>query len=394
MFRQQAEAALKKAMAGLSASVPLDVDTTKAKLATDDMKKRFADFAKSKPTVTVTADTTKAMFSTDKLKAELVKLSCKVTELHFDADDKAAKAAIANLRLRMVRLSESVATPRVDMKGIASAEAGIAAVSLALDKLSAKTATPDVNVNQRGGLLGRLAGALSPAGGQRTLGQAFGAGQGASGLLTSPAGIGAIAGGGLLAAGAVPGVVGLGLGGGVGLGALAGGLFGAAQGTKVIKADEANIKSITIALKSAIGKQKDDLSRQLKAANKQYTKDLTFFQPFLGLQGAIKALAQNFLAPLRPIMAPLTKIIEQFGKGLVTLGPQFTALFKASLPFLNQFMQVLLQAGKILLPAFTGALQQMVEVRGAEDHDRWPGHPGQRAGRVRHRARPGDGRER
>jgi hypothetical protein len=241
---------------------------------------------------------------------------------------------------------------------VARARADISGLDLALDRLDAKHATASVSVSGsgRGGILGKLSGLFGGGGGAGGGGSAL-----SGGLFGSPVGIGAIAGGGLIGLGSIPGLVGLGLGGGVGLGAIAGGTFGASEGTKILKADTANITHITTALKSAVGKQKDQLSAALKDANKQYAKDSNFYAPFLGFQKSLKDLMQVVLKPLQPIMKPLIGIVQEFGKGLTALGPQMTAMFKASLPFLQQFMSVMLQSGKILIPAFTQAMTTMVK---------------------------------
>lgn len=280
--------------------------------------------------------------------------------------DKQAQASLKDLDLKLTKLKAKTADPDVTVKGLESAFFGIGRLDVALDKIGAKhvTANVDVKVN-RSGLRGLLSGVFSgggggPAGGGGG-GGAGGVGSLFSGGLTSPIGIGAIAAGGSVAAALVPSVVGLGLGGIAGLGAIGGGVYGAAQGKKVLAADLANIKTITTSLKTAIGQQKKDLSQALKDANKQYAKDAAFFQPFTNFQDAIKGLEKTIIAPLRPIMAPLTALFVQFGKGLTALGPQFTALFRASLPFTGQFLKFMLQAGKILLPAFTQALNEMVK---------------------------------
>src|SRR5262249_29438230 len=264
--------------------------------------------------------------------------------------------AVDKLDFKIARLGQRVAEGKVGVEGQARALMEIQRLDLALDRLGSKDVTATVHIEaDRSGLRGLLAQIHGAATGETGV---FG---GTGGFLSSPVGIGAIAGGALGLSALVPSVAGFGLGGLGGLGAIGGGIFGAGVGNKVIAADQANIKQITAALKTAIGGQRKQLHQSLMEAPKQYTKDMTFFAPFLDLQGAIKNLAMNFLKPLRPVMEPLVGIVKEFGQGLADLGPQFTAFFKASLPFVRAFAGVMLQLGKILLPAFTDILNQMVK---------------------------------
>jgi len=98
----------------------------------------------------------------------------------------------------------------------------------------------------------------------------------------------------------------------------------------------------------------------LKDANKQYQKDSQFYAPFIAFQNSLKGLMQTFLKPLQPVMAPLTQMFTEFGKGLAKLGPVMTQVLDASMPFVHTFLDLLLKVGKTLLPAFNYALNQMV----------------------------------
>jgi hypothetical protein len=317
--------------------------------------------------------------SADELLATLDDLSHKTAIARVGVDgDKEAELRIDKVDLKMANLARRVAEGKIGVEGQAKAITDIRRLVLELDKFGAKhvTATVDVNVNRQS-LLGRLrSGGL-----EGSLGRLFGGGGGAGGAAGAAggaAGGAAQAGGGLFGGlppelkatgiaaaitGALalgPSVIGLGLGGGAGLGAIGGGLFGAAQGNKILKADTANITQITTALKTAIGKQKDQLSAALKDANKQYAKDSAFYAPFIAFQKTLADLAQTILKPLRPVLAPLSGLFQDFGKGLAKLGPVLTQVLDASIPFVHTFLDVLLQAGKNLLPAFSYALNQMV----------------------------------
>jgi hypothetical protein len=283
--------------------------------------------------------------SMKELSSRLDKVSGRVAEARVGLQgDKQAQVELDKIGVKLINLGRRTANPNIDLKGALGASAQIGAIDLALDRLDGRRVTVSVGIRQR---LGEgVLGGLSPGG----------AGGGGLGLL-GPAAIG----GGIVGAGLVPGAVGLGIGGLAGAGLVGGGLFGAAQGKKQLTTDLSNISQITTKLKTAIGQQRTALSADLKRANQQYAKDSAFYAPFTALSGAIKSLTQTFLAPLRPVMAPLVGIFKEFGKGLTGLGPQFTALFKASLPFIKQFLGFMLQAGKILLPAFTQAMNQMVK---------------------------------
>lgn len=206
----------------------------------------------------------------------------------------------------------------------------------------------------RGGILSRAGGLIGGGGGG-------GGAAGGGGLLTSPGGLAAIGGGAAFAAALTPAVAGLGIGGLAGGGAVAGGMFGAAEGKKTLDADLANIKVITAKLKTAVGQQQKELSAALKEAQAKYSKDAAFFAPFTAFQSSLQGLGRTLLAPLRSVMAPLAQIFTGFGKGLTALGPQMTAMFSASLPFVRMFLALMLQAGKILMPAFTQAMTAMVK---------------------------------
>jgi hypothetical protein len=319
----------------------------------------------------------KIALSAQDLNKKVDDLAKKRADIKVGLDDKTAQAGLKDLDLKLTKMKAKVTDPKVNVKGLESAFFGIGRLDVALDKIGAKSVTAHVKVDVDRSLLNRLSlgaagkgggGALSGfaaflgGGGSAATGAAPGAGAGAgqgAGLLAAsgPVGVGV----GLIGAGLVPGVAGLGIGGLAGLGAIGGGLFGAAQAKTVLNADLANIKTITTGLKTAIGQQKTVLSQALRDANKQYSKDAAFFQPFTNFQASITGLAHTILIPLRAVMNPLTGIFTQFGKGLAALGPQFTALFRASLPFIDQFLKFMLQAGKILLPAFTQAMNQMVK---------------------------------
>ena len=291
--------------------------------------------------------------------AKLKELGAKVADPGIDVNDKAALASVATMRVKLDDLGKKVSSPRVTLDGLTRAEAQILTLDAQLDKLDGRHVDVTVDVNRS--VLSRLGGLFGGGGGAGAgvagAGGSAASGGGGLGGLAGPVGIGAL---GLGAALLAPAGIGEGLGGAAGLGAIGGGLFGASQGTQILKADQANITKITTGLKTAIGKQKQQLSAALKDANKQYAKDSNFYAPFLAFQKSLQDLVQVFLKPLRPVLAPLTGLFTDFGKGLGKLGPVMTQVLDASIPFVHQFLDVILQAAKVLLPAFSFALNQMV----------------------------------
>jgi hypothetical protein len=324
----------------------------------------------------------------DRTAAESATLA-KALRLTGDAEDRvAAKAVLADAAVRRLddAMKDAAKKPLVPEVISAKALAKLTEIKVRAEELKARFPEFTLRIDDRAAKLKLAALAVeakavddainsgfgNAGGGNRSLlsrvgglfsggGGSGGGAAGGAGGLTSPAGLGALGIGGALLAALTPAIAGLGIGGAVGGGAIAGGLFGAAEGKKTLNADLSTIKTLTTKLKTAIGQQKAEISAALKDAEKQYEKDAAFFAPFTAFQSSLQGLAKTLLAPLRTVMAPLTQIFTQFGKGLTALGPQLAAMFKASLPFVDMFLKLLLTAGKTLIPAFTGAMQQMVK---------------------------------
>jgi len=202
-----------------------------------------------------------------------------------------------------------------------------------------------------GGILSRLGGLLPGGGG--------GAGQAASGggsLLMSPGGL---IGGGIaaaLAAALVPGVAGLALGGGIGALGIGGSLAAGAAMNAKVKAAQAAVKR---------AQSPSAPAGALPAAQAALARDQRMAAPFTGLTTAVSGLGETalmtFAKAVGPLLKPLPALFASMGAQLKTMAPMMTAMFSASLPFIRMFAALMLQAGKILMPAFTQAMTAMVK---------------------------------
>jgi SLT domain-containing protein len=248
----------------------------------------------------------KIALSADRLNEDLDRLSKQIATPTVELQDKEYNLKIAEAAAKIDRLKTKIADPSIDLKGMQTAQLQVMRLDLALDRLSHKHVTATVDVDTRRGLFSRLGGLLSSwvrAAGSaaRTVGGAIGS------ILQSVGPYGqsaAYAGAGTLAAILGPSLLPTLIGGGVGLGGL---LLAQPKGLKTVMADVVNT------LKTAV-------------------------------------------APLKGAFGDVLKDFDQFIK---SEGPGLRDLFRASLPFLNMFVKVLEQAGKIILPVVTASLKQM-----------------------------------
>jgi SLT domain-containing protein len=225
---------------------------------------------------------------------------------------------------------------------------------------TAKTYTATVKVETDKSSLSRLKTAISDLfgggrGGGGGLGGLLGGAQGGAGGLGSlgPVGIGGLA---AIAAALGPGLIGLGIGGGVGALGIGGSL--AAAGYL-----NAQVKKALAAVKAA--QAKGAPAGALPAAQAQLAQAQQLAAPFAGLTTALHGLGDTalmtFAKAVGPLLKPLPGIFADMGRQLKIMQPAMTAMFTASLPFVRAFAGVIMQAGKILMPALTQAMQQMVK---------------------------------
>lgn len=76
-------------------------------------------------------------------------------------------------------------------------------------------------------------------------------------------------------------------------------------------------------------------------------------------QFTMKGGKPTFLAGAPSFMQGLTGIFSQLGGFVKSIGPQLGDMFRASLPFISAFVKILEQAAKIMMPAFTQALNAL-----------------------------------
>jgi hypothetical protein len=305
--------------------------------------------------------------------------------------DKQAQASLKDLDLKLTKLKTKTADPEISLKGLEAAYFGIGRLNVALDKLDAKhvTATVDVKVNRRS-----LRGLLSGIGTEAQLvasGGAPGGGAGGLGGLLGPAAVG----GGLLGAGLAPSLAGLGIGGLVGLGGAGAALMLAQKAGTTLAADQKSVNAAQAQLDrarlslqnastaSARAGARLSIARAqalLAPAQQKLSSDKQLLGPFAPLGDVVPGIEKTLSGALAPIVGSaatftrqgpgghplytpatgLVAIFAQISAGLKTLSPLITQMFKASLPFVDAFLKLMLQAGKILIPAFTQSMNELV----------------------------------
>jgi hypothetical protein len=265
--------------------------------------------------------------------------------------DAETNVALDKISAKLIRLDRYDAESKVTAGGAARMIAELSAINLELDKINGKKATAEVNV--RGGF-GGIAGRLFSGGG----GGASGSGGLLSALpaasgLANPYTIGAAVLGGLVA---LPGLAGLGIGGGVGALAVGGSLAAGSALAARVKAAEAAVRA---------AQRKTAPAGALGAAQAQLASAQALAAPFTVLTGSVHQFGNTVLTvfgqTVGPILKPIAGIFAELGRQVTALSPQLTAMFKASLPFIRMFADVMAQSGKILIPAFTQAMTAMVK---------------------------------
>lgn len=348
----------------------LSSGTEKAKASLDELAERARALGAESPEIKATVEDTQAVARMKDLKLKIDILNRERAEIAVNMKgDEATKAKLLDIKARLRDLDEKV-TPEIKLKDADKTEASLIKIKLLMDDIHSKKVDLEI---AKGGEAKSILSRLGRASNKGILGipKDPGGGNGENAVagllngspgafLTNPIVAGPL---GSLLASLLPAITGLGIGGLVGGGAFAGGLFGASSGTTALKADNSNITQLqkAIASKSTPKNQLPQDKLDLAAANKQFNKDSKFYEPFLEFQKSLKDLGQNLLAPLRTVMGPLQTIFQGFGKWLKMMGPELSDMFKASMPFVKAFMMVLEQGGKALIPAFTQAMNTMVK---------------------------------
>jgi hypothetical protein len=229
-----------------------------------------------------------------------------------DVNDSAGKAKLITMSASLDKLSRVVANPNISLRGADKALADIYRVDAAMDRLSKKSAK--IKIDDTGtskvSLLSRLSsiGSAGVAAGSDTT-------QVAGGAAADTADSGPI--GGYAIGGAV------------------------ALGASLLPA----LTPMVIGVGTALG-------GVLAAAlvNKGFASTLSKQVPIL--EGILEKATQ-------PVVKVVDAMLPQIDKFATSMGPELSAAFSASMPFLRMFVSVLEQASKILLPAFTTSMKQM-----------------------------------
>ena len=303
------------------------------------------------------------------------------------AGDKEAQASLTNIDLKLARLGKRIAKPDVTVEGLAAARLGIMRLDVALDRLDRKTVTVDVDWRGR---IGRFLFA-SGGGVGNAFRQLFGGGAGGAG--SKAAATGGILGGlqnalpvtgqaalygglGLLAATLGPALIPTLLGGAIGG---AGAFGGLAIGSKdlaqlqTLRKQLAGVTGTTPASQAARAR----IQGQITAFRQANLPQIAFGRQAAALTGTVESTFFGALTT-RPVIRPggtgpgthqqvlgqsflqgLIPIFQQLGKFIKSMGPQLGDLFRASLPFLKEFVKVLEAAAKTILPAITQSLKDM-----------------------------------
>jgi hypothetical protein len=314
---------------------------------------------------------TRIAASADTLNGQLDELAHKSATARVGlAGDKEAKLALDSLDLKLARLGKRIARPDVTVEGLAAAQLGITRLDLALDRLNAKHARPKVNWLRS--LFGGAGGGGGAAVGQgaQAAGGLFGGGMGALGPYGQAIGYGALgAAAAVFAPALLPLLFGLGIGGAGAAGGLAAGSKASAQ----LQALQKQFRGIT-GTTPASAAARARVQAQIKAFRAEDQPQLAFGAAAGGLTTTLKdtffgALTQRpFLQATgtgggafgQSFLQGLTGILHQLERFTKSIGPSLGAAFRASLPFLQLFVKVLERMAKILLPAVTQSLNELV----------------------------------
>lgn len=344
-FKSETEATVKKATAGITAKIPLTVNTVEFQ-------------AKVK-----------------ELKAKLDQLRASSAAITIDADDKKAVAKLASIRAKAEDLARTLPKLRVDAD-IIKAEAKLAKLDAELDAFSHKrvTATANVDTNRArralnaftGYLEGDFAKKVSGAGNGsgNKFGNGFISGLGKSALMQNP-GITAAVIAGLAALPAAIGAAGV-LGGI----ALGGGIVAAA-----IISIKKDLKNATTQLKAATTKLASDLKAGAsKAVIQQDKQTIASLQQqiallnkeaaaFAPVTAALSHLKQSFyqfaIVVSKPLIKPFTDALNYLSRQLNgPLRESFTGLFKAVGPLVKPVVTALTEIVRGILPGLTSMLNK------------------------------------
>ena len=277
-------------------------------------------------TIGLKADTRDSDQKLRDTEGKVLKLTDRLWSVKLDADDKEGLLKLKTFETELDKLSRKVSRPHVSIDGIEKADLQLDRLDLKLDRINEKT-------SGNGGLFSNvLKGLFSSKGfnpNNLASGEAAESAEFGLSALASPGGLGIVS----LLSSFLPGILGLGIGGLAG----AGGAFGA------LSLDKSASKQGS----SLLAGLEKDLLGSLTAQGSTGTRDSIGNR----VGGAI---------PTMSFVTGLDGIMKQIGQDAKTLGPDLAGMFRASLPFLSAFTSMMEQAAKVMLPAFTQSMHQMV----------------------------------
>jgi SLT domain-containing protein len=160
-FRAEAYAQIKKALAGISPTVPVEMELRKnaADRFVSDLGK-FMSKTDVQAIIQANVDARKAYEQIIELRSRLEALSERIADIPIGVDDRAAQARIAALQARLLALVHTVAKVQVgaDTSGVIKAAAAVAALEASTDKLAASSARAVAAFLAEGEATSRLAG--------------------------------------------------------------------------------------------------------------------------------------------------------------------------------------------------------------------------------------------
>ncbi len=278
----------------------------------------------------LTGDTRQAKLGLDGIKDSLRSLTDGLHEVPVGIDDKDFQYERKKIAYQIDELNRKRIDPHVSDAQLRKFDLAIDRTSLKLDVLKRKG--EELGGSSGGGIGGILKGLFSSKGfNPKNLGSGEAAESAEFGLsaLASPGGLGIVS----LLSSFLPGLIGLGVGGGVGIG-------GAVGALSLDKSAQKQGSGLLASLEK-------DLLGSLTAQGSTGTRDSIGNR----VGGAI---------PTMSFVTGLDGIMKQLGQDAKTLGPELGGMFRSSLPFLSQFTSLIEQSAKIMLPAFTRSMHQMV----------------------------------
>jgi hypothetical protein len=294
--------------------------------------------AERKVEIRVSVDDLDANSRLDALAAKLDKLTKRTWAIKLRLDDGGATARLDKLAARLDKLSKQTISPKFDMRGLKAANAQ-------LDRLT-RDRTINVKVDVNSNVAGNVAArAVARAAGGRAGGSDRRGGPGAGWLaLLGMLGIGGGGRGGLAS------LAGQGAGAGGGAAAAAGRFAASPVGAGAIAALLGPIASL-IDVAGGMGVGTAGAGAAFGLAKK--------FNP-AKLAPGMSHIDTTLSSVAQSIAPSIGMMLQDFAGKIQGLAPMLAKMFAAALPFIREFLILLEQAAKTVLPAFTQVMKQMV----------------------------------